>query len=65
MSEKEFMEMESRIDEGLALANRRMLEEKALRGETIVVYDREAGATVRIKAKDVIETERKGLLRAE
>ena len=55
MSENEFNEIDSKIDEGLALANRRMLEEKALRDECVVVYDPDIRATVRIKAKDLMD----------
>ena len=55
MSENEFNEIDSKIDEGLALANRRMLEAKALRDECVVVYDPNIHTTVRIKAKDLMD----------
>lgn len=53
MNEEDLIEIE-KIDKGLALANERMLKEKALRGESIVVYDPDKGAIVKIKAVDLI-----------
>lgn len=37
MSNKEVMDFHEKIKEGLKIAERRMLEEKALRGEDIIV----------------------------
>ena len=38
MSEKEVKELMNLIDAGLKLAEERMLQEKALRGENVVIY---------------------------
>lgn len=37
MSDKEYIDFSNKLDEGLQLAEKRMLEEKALRGEDIIV----------------------------
>lgn len=37
MSDKEYIDFSNKLDEGLKLAEKRMLEEKALRGEDIIV----------------------------
>ncbi len=37
MSDKEYIDFSKKLDEGLQLAEKRMLEEKALRGEDIIV----------------------------
>ena len=39
MSDKEYRELSKKLDEGLLLAEKRMLQEKALRGESVVVCD--------------------------
>lgn len=39
MSDKEYIELSRKLDYGLQLAGRRMLEEKALRGEDVIVCD--------------------------
>ena len=39
MSNKEFSELSDKLDRGLLLAEKRMLHEKALRGESVVVLD--------------------------
>lgn len=38
MSEKEIKDMMNLIDAGLKLAEKRMLQEKSLRGEDVVIY---------------------------
>ena len=54
MSDKEYMEYSKKLDEGLLLAEKRMLQEKALRGEDVVVCDSNNNI-MRIPAKQVIE----------
>lgn len=53
MSDKEYKELSKRIDNGLLLAEKRMLQEKALRGESVVVCDRD-NKIHRISAQQVI-----------
>lgn len=53
MSEKEIFELQDKIDEGLRLAEKRMLEEKALRDECVIVQNSD-GVIQRIPAKQVI-----------
>lgn len=43
MSEKEVKDFMSKLDAGLKLAEKRMLQEKSLRGETVVVYSEAKG----------------------
>lgn len=38
MSDKELKEFMEKLDAGLKLAEKRMLQEKALRGESVIVY---------------------------
>lgn len=38
MSDKEVKELMEKLDAGLKLAEKRMLQEKALRGESVIVY---------------------------
>lgn len=53
MSDKDFWELQDKIDQGLQLAERRMLEEKALRGEDVIVSN--VGETIqRIPARQVM-----------
>ena len=53
MSEKDYLEFNKLLDESLQLAEKRMLQEKALRGEDVVVS--EDGVNIRrIPAKQVI-----------
>ncbi|MBQ6651769.1 MAG: histidine kinase [Prevotella sp.] len=40
MSDKEYKDLSKKIDTGLQLAEKRMLHEKALRGECVVVCDK-------------------------
>lgn len=54
MSEQEYAEIGRRIDEGLALAHEKMLREKALHDESVVVYDPASGNIVDIKAADLL-----------
>lgn len=54
MSDKEYLSFSQKLDEGLLLAEKRMLHEKALRGEDVVVCDSENNIK-RIPAKQVIE----------
>ena len=53
MSDKEFQDLNRKLDAGLRLAHQRMLEEKALHNETIVVSNAE-GKIEYIPAKDVL-----------
>lgn len=53
MSNREYFEFSKKLDEGLLLAEKRMLHEKALRGETVVVCD-DNDQIVRIPACQVI-----------
>lgn len=43
MSNNEIKELAEKLDAGLKLAEKRMLHEKSLRGETVVVYSEEKG----------------------
>ncbi|MBQ8704173.1 MAG: hypothetical protein IJ524_07350 [Bacteroidales bacterium] len=53
MSEKEIFELQDKIDEGLLLAQKRMLREKALRDECVIVQNSD-GIIQHIPAKQVI-----------
>lgn len=53
MSEKEIFELQAKIDEGLRLAEKRMLQEKALRDECVIVQSSD-GVIQHIPAKQVI-----------
>ena len=53
MSDKEYQEMNRKLDEGLQLAHHRMLEEKALRNETVVVSTPEGGIQY-LSAREVL-----------
>ena len=53
MSDKEYLELSKKIDEGLKLAEKRMLHEKALRGESVVVCDSN-NAIRRIPARQIL-----------
>lgn len=55
MSDKEFQDLNQKLDRGLQLAHKRMLEEKALHNETVVVSDAE-GKIKYISAKDILST---------
>ena len=54
MTEKEILELQNKLDEGLRLAEKRMLEEKALHGEDIIVCN-DDGIIQRIPAKKALE----------
>lgn len=54
MSNKERQAFTQKLEAGLRIAERRMLEEKALRGETLVVSNNE-GAIEYLSARDVLE----------
>lgn len=54
MSEQEYAELYRKIDEGLAIAHEKMLREKALHGESVVVYDPSTDSIVEIKAADLL-----------
>ena len=54
MSEKEILELQDKLDRGLKLAERRMLQEKALRDEDIIVCG-DDGVIRRIPAKTALE----------
>lgn len=54
MSDKEVNELIEKIDAGLKLAEERMLKEKSLRGETIVVYKENEGIH-RVPASQILE----------
>lgn len=53
MSDKDIIEFGEKLQYGLALAERRMLEEKALRGQDIVVCDPQ-GVIHRIPAQEAL-----------
>ena len=55
MSNKEVKNFTRKLETGLRLAEKRMLEEKALRDETIVVSSTEGGIQY-IPAKEVLAT---------
>ena len=57
MSHKEYKDLSRKIDKGLELAEKRMLQEKALRGESVVVCDKDNNIQ-RIPAKQVIAENR-------
>jgi len=57
MSDKEYKDLSRKIDKGLELAEKRMLQEKALRGESVVVCDKDNNIQ-RIPAKQVIAENR-------
>ena len=54
MSEKEIFELLAKIDKGLQLAEKRMLEEKALHGQDIIVCN-DDGIIQHIPAKKALE----------
>ncbi|MBP5541726.1 MAG: ribosome recycling factor [Bacteroidales bacterium] len=54
MSDKDIQEFAETLQYGLSIAERRMLEEKALRGQDIVVC-RNDGTIQRIPAKEAIK----------
>ena len=54
---KEYKDLFKKIDKGLALAEKRMLHEKALRDECVVVCDKDNNIQ-RIPAKQVIAENR-------
>lgn len=53
MSEKEILELQDKIDEGLLMAEKRMLQEKALHDECVIDQNSD-GAIQHIPAKQVI-----------
>ena len=53
MSDKEYKDLSRKIDKGLELAEKRMLQEKALRDESVVVCDKNNNIR-RIPAQQVI-----------
>lgn len=53
MSNKEYSDISRKIDNGLELAEKRMLHEKALRGENVVVCDKNNNIQ-RIPAQQII-----------
>lgn len=53
MSDKEIKEFIEKLDAGLKLAEKQMLQEKALHDETVVVYSEEGGIQ-HIPAKQII-----------
>ena len=55
MSEKEIFELQDKIDEGLQLAEKRMLEEKGLRNENVIVQT-DDGTIQHIPARQVLAT---------
>ena len=53
MSDREYQEFSEKLDKGLLLAEKRMLQEKALRGECVVVCDSDNNIK-RIPAQQII-----------
>ncbi len=56
MSDKEVKDFMDKLDAGLKLAEKRMLQEKSLRGETVVVYTEDKGIQ-HIPASQVIASQ--------
>lgn len=54
MSEKDFEEMGRRIDEGVSQAHERMLRDKALRGESVIIC--EGDEITRVPARDILDS---------
>ncbi|MBR6589868.1 MAG: ribosome recycling factor [Bacteroidaceae bacterium] len=55
MSDKEIKEFINKLNEGLKLAEIRMLQEKSQRGEPVVIYTEENGIQ-RVSANHIIES---------
>ncbi len=55
MSEKEILDLQDKIDRGLQLAEERMLQEKALHDENVVVQTMD-GTIQRISAKQAMSS---------
>jgi len=55
MSDRDYQNFTKKLDDGLMLAHQRMLEEKALRGESIVVSTEEGGIQY-IPAREILES---------
>jgi hypothetical protein len=55
MSEKEILDLQDKIDQGLQLAEERMLQEKALHDECVVVQTMD-GTIQRIPAKQAMSS---------
>ena len=53
MSDKEYKDLDQKLDKGLKLAHKRMLEEKALHNETVVVSNAD-GKIEYIPAKEIL-----------
>jgi len=53
MEEKQISEFSEKIVEGLRLARKRLLHERALHGETVVIADEE-GRVVHVPAAEII-----------
>ncbi len=53
MSDKEYLEFSRKLDEGLLLAEKKMLQEKALHGEDVIVCDHENNIK-RVSAQQII-----------
>lgn len=56
MSDKEVKDFIDKLDAGLKLAEERMLQEKSLRGETVVIYTEDKGIQ-HIPASQVIASQ--------
>ena len=54
MSEQEYQDLYHRIDEAIVLSKKKLLAERALHGEDIVVLDPESGKVVSIPAASVL-----------
>ena len=55
MSDKEIKEFINKLNEGLKLAEIRMLQEKSQRGEPVIIYTEENGIQ-RVSANHIIES---------
>ena len=53
MSDKEYRDLDQKLEKGLKLAHKRMLEEKALHNETVVVSNAD-GKIEYIPAKEIL-----------
>lgn len=55
MSEQEYIEQDRLIDEAILLSKKKILAEKALHGETLLVFDSNAGKVVGIPASVILD----------
>lgn len=56
MSEQEYKEQDRRIEEAILMSKKKMLAEKALHDEPLLVFDPDAGKVVGIPVSVVLDT---------